>query len=388
MSETTLNGRAVTSLAVLLPRVGAWTADVELDTAEAPTGRVSIAVAGTLTLSGTVVRGGAEAARWRGRIVGGAGGLLRDVPAVAQQGSTLGFALADALQRAGESLAADSGDLATVAPLWHRIAGPAAHAVADVARAAGCAWRVRPDGAVWVGRETWDEHRPDVDVVDWRPDLGRLELAGDVLGILPGQTLAARDLTVRVGCVEHRATADALRTVVLAEPEERERGRLLDAVARLVAALTRRVDHQALYPATVVTQRADGTLDLQPDDARVPGCRGVPLRYGLPGVRATVPAGTRVLLTYEGGSPARPVATLWELGDVTRLRVNAGIRRVAREGDVVEAGSDPNPLTPGMTEWMASVTTALNALVGPGTIQPAPSVLGEIAGGSDVVHLP
>jgi hypothetical protein len=375
MSEITLNGTPVTSLTVLLPRIGAWTADVELDDATAPTSRVVIAVAGVLSLSGTVARGGAELERWRGRIVGGAGGLKREVPAVSQQGSTLALALADVLRAAGERLASNVVDLSAAAPLWHRIAAPAALAVGDVARAAGCAWRVLPDGSVWVGRETWPEVAPDVDVIDWRPELGRLELAGDVLGILPGQTLRARaDLAVRVGCVEHRATADALRTVVLVEPEERERGRLVDAVSRLVAALTRRLDYQALYPSTVVTQREDGTLDLHPDDPRVPDCRGVPIR-GLPGVRVTVPDGARVLLTYEGGSPARPVATLWEADAVTRITVNGGTHRAAREGHAVR------------------VTIPVGAIVpaAPG-VPPVPSAPvvcdGTITNGCDVLRLP
>lgn len=375
MSETTLNGTPVTSLTVLMPRIGAWTADVEIDDAMPPTQRVVIDVAGALSLSGSVARGGSELERWRGRIVGGAGGLQRDVPAVAQQGSTLALALADVLARAGETLSVDVGDLSTAAPLWHRIAAPAALAVADVARASGCAWRVLPNGSVWVGRETWPAVAPDVDVIDWRPELGRLELAGDVLGILPGQTLHARsDLTVRVGCVEHRVTADAFRTIVLVEPEERDRGRLVDAVSRLVAALTRRLDYACLYPSTVITQRDDGTLDLHPDDARVPDCRGVPIR-GLPGVRVTVPAGARVLLTYEGASPLRPVATLWEADAATQISVNGGTHRAAREGHAVSRSA-------ALATWMNAVTLATGVAPFSG------SNVGAIAEGVDAVRLP
>ena len=339
MSDVTLNGLGVAACSALLPRVGAWSADLELDTDDAPTGAAVVQIGEGLTLRGTVAHGAVVDGCWRGRVVAGAGGLRREVPAVAQRGGTLALALRDALAAAGEALA-PGDDLSDAAPLWHRLAGPAGAAVADVARAAGCAWRVLPSGGVWVGRETWPEHAPDVDVVDWRPELGRLELAGDVLGILPGQTLRARaDLSVRVGCVEHRATGDALRTVVLAEPDAAERGRLLDAFTRLLAPLRRRVDYQALYAARVVAQAGDGTLELLPDDERVPPCRGVPIRCGLPGVRALVPAGARVLLTYEAGDPRRPVAALWELGEVTELTVNASTRRVARTDDTASCGT-------------------------------------------------
>lgn len=402
MSETTLNGCAVAVCSVLLPRIGVWTADVDVDAAEVPAGPATLVLAGRLTLSGTVTRGGSEAERWRGRIVGGAGGLERVVPAVAQQGGTFGLSLADVAARAGEQLSVGMDDLSGTTPIWHRIAAPAAHAVADVARAAGCAWRVLPDGTVWMGQETWPLVSPAVDVIDWRPDLGRLELAGDVLGILPGQTLRARsDLTVRVGCVEHRATGDALRTVVLVEPDARERGRLVDAVARVVAALTRRLDYQSLYPATVVAQDGDGTLHLTPDDPRVPGCRGVPIRHGLPGVRVKVPTGARVLLTYEGGDPRAPVATLWDAPSVAELTVNGGTHPAARRGHATENGGVSvlvvdMPTTPPTTDLHityappsgAPQVVTISGLPAGVTASGSHSLTGVISEGTDVLHLP
>lgn len=399
MSDATLNSLGLLRADIVLPRVGAWTADVVLDDDRAPSSAITIVAAG-LTLRGTVVRGGVEAGLWRGRVVGGAGGLRREVPAVAQRGGTLATALRDVLSAAGEALAS-APEITDSSPLWHRLAGTAGAAVADVARAAGCAWRVLADGSVWVGRETWPEHAPDVDVIDWRPELGRLELAGDTLGILPGQTLRARDLVVRVGCVEHRIHGDASRTVVLVEPGERERGRLLDALDRLLAPLRRRVDYQALYAARVVAQDGDGRLDLVPDDARVPPCRGVPIRYGLPGVRATVPAGARVLLTYEAGDPSRPIATLWELGGVTRLVIDGGSRAAAREGHATANGSItvaavpvPGPVPTASVVFTyvppsgAPQTITIHGLPPSVTAVGGHALSGRIAEGAGVLHLP
>jgi len=385
--EVSLDNRRVVRADVFLPRIGVWTADVETDEDFTPSTSAQLVLDGALTLRGSVVRGAVEQTRWRGRLVGGAGGLAQEVPGIALRDATLASVLADALRAAGETLATGVTIDGSV-PRWHRVAAPAAHAVADVARAAGLAWRVLPDGNVWLGVETWPEYRTlDAQVVDWRPEIGRVELAGDTLGVLPGQTLVVRDLSVRVGAVEHHATREALRTIVLAEPDARPAGRMLDALARLVAALTRRIDYLAHYPARVVRQRSDGALDLAPDDPRVPSCQAVPIRYGVPGVRAEVPAGARVTLTYEGGDPARPVAALWDAATVTRLRVNGASRGAAREGDVIEASSDPNPTTPGLAEWMAAVTSAVNALT-PGAVGTPPQVIGEIAEGSDVVRLP
>ena len=116
------------------------------------------------------------------------------------------------------------------------------------------------------------------------------------------------------------------------------RSRLLEALGRIVGHLTRRVDHLALYPCRVVAQRTDGTLDLHAEDSRSGSPASIPYRT-LRGLSVEVEAGARVLLGFEGGDPARPVALLWELGDATVVRVNGGDTKVAREGDAVHAGS-------------------------------------------------
>jgi hypothetical protein len=62
----------------------------------------------------------------------------------------------------------------------------------------------------------------------------------------------------------------------------------------------------------VAAQNGDGSLELQPDDERLPPVSRVPLRLGLPGVAVKVAAGSRVLLGFEGGDARSPVALLWE----------------------------------------------------------------------------
>jgi hypothetical protein len=150
--------------------------------------------------------------------------------------------------------------------------------------------------------------------------------------------------------------------------------KLLEGLFRLIDQRTRRLDYCALYPCTVVAQRADGTLDLQPETPALPAPQAVPIRYGLPGVRATVPTGTRVLLGFEGADPARPVALLWELGTGVVLYLNGGTARAAREGDDVTR-------TTAMATWMNAVSGALG-------IMTVPSVVGTVSEGSDALRLP
>lgn len=340
MSEITLNGTRCARVALLLPRVGAWTADVEMDAETAPPTAVALAIGGR-TWRGAVLRGAVEQGVWRGRILGGAGGLARTLGAVAQRDATLGHVLADILREAGELLSADAGPLTAPAARWHRHEAPATHAVGDVAAAAGYAWRVRADGRVWLGRETWGAFSPagDVDVRDVAADRGRLVLAGDVLGIEPGQSLSLPGRApVRVGCVEHLVDVDDAVAVVLTEAVETGAGRALAGLEAIVHRLTRRFGYLGTHRARVDVQHADGTLDLTPESRRLPSCQRVPYRT-LPGLAVEIPAGTHVGLSYEDGDPARPVVTTWEPSTaVTRWTLNGSTKPLARSDDSTANG--------------------------------------------------
>ena len=103
--------------------------------------------------------------------------------------------------------------------------------------------------------------------------------------------------------------------------------RLLIGIAGLVRALVGnellgpRMDYLAAYPCVAVKQNADGTLELQPDDTRIPPRSNVPIRYGVPGVAATISGGARVLLEFAAGDPQKPIATVWESASVLTLAV-------------------------------------------------------------------
>lgn len=154
---------------------------------------------------------------------------------------------------------------------------------------------------------------------------------------------------------------------------------LADALEAVISRVMRRVDYHALYPARVVAQNADGSLDLVPDSERVPSCQRVPVRT-LRGLSVEVAAGARVLLGYEAGDPALPVALLWEPGDATVVRVNGGDSRVARDGEPVVSSA-------ALTAWMASVTTKVNTLDGAATPD-APTTIGAISGGAEELKVP
>lgn len=377
---TTLAGHLVTSLSLTLPRVGLWSADVEVDDDALLSGAVDLVVEGR-TWRGHVYRGAVELGRGRYRL-SAAPALLGVLGPQAWRDTTLLEVLRETALAAGLTLAPDLGDLSALVTHWHRRAAPGTHTVAAVAEAAGLAWRCLADGTLWCGLDAWDPQALPaelVELLDASPSVGRYELAGTTaLDILPGRTVALDDHSdVRVGLVEHRQQGAALRTVVHSERAEdvgAGAGRLRAALAALVRAETRRVDYHALYPASVVSQDgAGGPLDLRPDTEALPPPQAVPLRV-VNGVKLTLPAGTRVLLGYEAGDPSRPYAVLGPVADVTRFAVNGASTKAARDGEAVNASA-------ALSAWFTQVQLATG-------VAPPSGAIGAVSGGSDVVRIP
>lgn len=110
----------------------------------------------------------------------------------------------------------------------------------------------------------------------------------------------------------------------------------------------RKFDYYASYPSRVVLQNDDGTLDLVPDDVRndrgelvkrFPQVSRVTMRLPFPGVEVRVKKDSRVLLAFEAGDPARPVATLWELASLEEIKVTASVKVVV-DAPLVELGGE------------------------------------------------
>jgi hypothetical protein len=132
-----------------------------------------------------------------------------------------------------------------------------------------------------------------------------------------------------------------------------------------------RVDFLASYPATAVTQNGDGTLEIQPDDSRLPSLSSVPIRYGIPGVSAQIANGGRVLLAFAGGDPARPIATVWESASVLSLTVAASVIKLGGAGatEALVKGTSyaghMAQLATAATALAAAMTTDAGASTGP-----------------------
>lgn len=104
---------------------------------------------------------------------------------------------------------------------------------------------------------------------------------------------------------------------------ERFRQNFTDIIENLVG---RQIDYTKMYPAVVVKQNSDGTLQLLVDDTKTRGTghNNIPIRHGLPGVSVTVSQGARVRLGFENGKPSAPYAALWDT-DAAFITINLGL---------------------------------------------------------------
>lgn len=144
------------------------------------------------------------------------------------------------------------------------------------------------------------------------------------------------------------------------------------------------IDYLAAYPCKVITQNSDGTLELSPDDSRLPPSYShVPIRYGIPGITVQVANGGRALLQFTGGDPTKQYCTIWETSTVTSFVVANGSNGAARTNDLV--GKDTT-----MAAWITSVTAQLNVagpVAGANGALVAPTDFGKITGGSSIVKV-
>ena len=90
--------------------------------------------------------------------------------------------------------------------------------------------------------------------------------------------------------------------------------RLKAAFDQSVEAALPNVDYFALYTCQVVSQNADGTLDLKPQRTDWPTQKNIPIRCGVPNLKVKVQANSQVLLGWENGDPSVPFAGLWLVG--------------------------------------------------------------------------
>ena len=190
ISFSTAGGPALAVIrgTVRLPRIGAWGADLVLNTEREVTGAVQLQI-GDTTLVGAVLRGAAYGSVTSVRITAGKGGLAKTVTARHLVRPSVGAVLRALAADAGETVA-PSVSLAATLDAWTVLAMPAGQAIRallDVV-APAASWRYLPDGKLWAGAETWPESTADLAELSRSPESATLELGAYADVILPGET--------------------------------------------------------------------------------------------------------------------------------------------------------------------------------------------------------
>jgi hypothetical protein len=310
----TCNGKDILSLTLSEPRIGVWSAVVDVDSEQAITGSVEIVVDG-VTFTGTVVKGDLHAGRVHAQIAGGAGKISKVLDTKHYRGTSLGTVVDDLMRETGEKLSptTDARVRGHIVSRWSRFRGMASAELELVAAELKLTWRILRDGTVWLGEDTWAEARGDHDEIDRTPGRDSVLIAPEAPHVQPGQTFDGK----RVSRVS-TATLDGggLRQEILFESAAGGSRVTEDLLAIIDKRTAQKIACSRLYPARIVRQSGDGTLELLPDDPviRGNGLTGVPIRSGIPGVTVKVLPGSKVNLFFEGGDTKLPAAALWSDG--------------------------------------------------------------------------
>lgn len=339
MSDTTINGYPVYRADHKQPYYGAWTAEVEHDANERVTGSATLTLldrtwVGTVVADpndSTLALSGDSGGFFRCRIVGGAGGLQKQVePTEWAQGALVQTVLIAILSAGGEvqSATIDPSLLTKVLPQWSIVQGTVDAALAALCDSLGVIWRTLDDGSIWIGTPNPQPvTAPDYIFTELDPEMGMVELDLNEASIQVDQIIDG--LTVKQ--VIYTWGNSSLRALVTIAPGPVNS--LFTLFSKWMSRM--KIDNFRQTPGRINSQNIDKTVQFQPDDSRFSPLRRVAIRLGLPDTEVTVNASSRAVVGWENASPTAPF--LVNFGDSTassiKLAASQSPRDAARKGD-------------------------------------------------------
>lgn len=323
---------------LLLPFIGNWSAHLVLAEGDAaPTGLGKVVWLGDESTS-YIIRSGENEGRFSVLAVGGQGGFWKTVPSkMYDYRLKLSLPLTEMLSSVGESLSSKSSIATTSLELsnWVRTTSRCDELLSKLTDQAKAIWRVLPDGTVFVGVDTWPTAPNFEYSLQWQdPTWSSATFIVTSLSLRPGQRFPISTLPIsnrKVSCVRYEISPTVTRMTVWFADESFEDDPLHAGLATFVKQTMRYVDFYAQYPAEVLLQRSDGTLDVIPDSKYLPPMTSVPVNVPVGGTKIKVMAGERVRILFSEGDPTKYSAQLYDSGSGGRLLV--------RQGGEVDGGS-------------------------------------------------
>lgn len=326
----TLNGIPTLSGSLFEHRVGAWRIQAEIDADKVPEGIATVDFYGELQFKGYIQQDHSEAYQRKTvvTVVGGATGNLnrRSLGARHFRGVSVQTLLRDIAVTLGETLSdtIPQSVLDHQVPFWGRPMCLPHNALSEIADEVGASWRVLPDGTIWMGPETWPEVKfPHVEV-EWQHGENSIVIEPDQVPpkVRPGTKFRGEQVSDVVTTWDQSSLLQSVRFVTAGL---RNQGRALaDIDDNFLAARGTQLDFSALYPCKVLSQSSDlNTADVMPDDAKVKGTglQRVPIKWSIPGIKATLKNGARCMLGWEAADPKRPYLEAFEYSGISSLEI-------------------------------------------------------------------
>lgn len=188
-SFASLNGNRLTTVALCIPLYGTWSADVVLAESTMITTAITLVV-GDLSLVGSVYRQANFAGSRSARLIGGAGGWRKTIPAKPYRnpaGIRASMVIGDAAREVGESVTLDADRVIGIA--YPRESAPASRVLRTLA---GALWWVDPSGMTHIGARPTGAISSDFTVIHWSGKTGSFEIATEnYADWMPGKTFTA-----------------------------------------------------------------------------------------------------------------------------------------------------------------------------------------------------
>lgn len=337
MAIASVEGTSVARLTMSVPAWGTWWADVDLTEAVELFGVVEVKIADVIA-SGAVVSGGVADGRAAYRIVGGRGGWGKEIGEQSYNddlGVKASKVLTDAANAAGEVIA----DVPTTRLARHfaRAKGLASSVLHLLAPQA---WYTDFEGVTRFGARpettyTGNGSRTRISKAARVVEIATEEIAALVPGVIVDDSPAATDVEYVLD--DKRLTARVYYGATTT--------RRLSALAKIVEALDPNRKYRGVFEFRVVLQIGD-RVHLQPVRAAtgLPVLMFVPVRPGMPGMKATYTPGARVLVAFVDSDPSRPcVIAHDEVGTPGWMPLfldfgDTDLRPIAKVGDPIVGG--------------------------------------------------
>lgn len=374
---------------LLIPLVGAWTADLTLSGAQPVAGAVSIVI-GNLTLAGTVYRTDVYGGQVKVRVIGGAGGWRKNAAAQGYGSNTgvmLSTVLADVATAVGETVnvIADT----SIGYGFARLASTTSVA-SDVlwqmiSQGFMPGWYVDPSGTTQAGAWPSTQITTPFTPTDQKPDHGVIEIATeDYASWLPGcvfsnPLLEASSYTSN-GVHYLWSESGKFRFEVLIQGEDAA-DRVLGPIQQVIQKETASTRYFGRYEYTISNPQPT-TIDGTPVDQSLglPELQAVPIA-GDSLATYTPPDGGKAHVMFLDGHATKPVCVWTEAsssvgpGDVTLAPQGQGANAVARVSDTVVVMFPPAMPIAGTVAGAPFIGVLTITTPGIGTIQTGSSLI-------------